>query len=189
MFVRGIAKRAEFNPVSLPLQAEEFDLQTNELIVRKRRQRTVLGGENKWVFEIGGEAQRKFRPDVDALTESTSSPTFERKDVPRAFQWRIRNLPYPLETYSVTMESTDRRIVIRTFNKKYFKRFNIPELDNLHLPLEEKALSWQHANNTLIVTYGKPPKVLQVEAEELREVQKMKAIKPTQDGDVECKQQ
>ncbi len=43
---------------------------------------------------------------------------------------------------------------------RYFKRFNVPELDLLGLPLEEEALSWVHANNTLVVSYAKPTPLL-----------------------------
>jgi protein DPCD len=39
-----------------------------------------------------------------------------RKDTRAALQWRIRNLPYPLDTYNVTAE--DKLIVVRTTNKK-----------------------------------------------------------------------
>ncbi len=35
---------------------------------------------------------------------------------------------------------------------RYFKRFSIADLDRLNLPLEEKNLSYTHANNTLIIT-------------------------------------
>lgn len=43
---------------------------------------------------------------------------------------------------------------------RFFKRFNVPELDALKLPLEEAPLSWHHANNTLVVSYAKPPAVI-----------------------------
>lgn len=41
-----------------------------------------------------------------------------RKDTVSSFQWRIRNLPYPKEVYSVSMEKDQRCCVIRTTNKK-----------------------------------------------------------------------
>ena len=37
----------------------------------------------------------------------------------------------------------------------------IPEMDVLQIPLTESSLAWTHANNTLIVTYNKPRKVLE----------------------------
>ena len=45
-------------------------------------------------------------------------PIFVRKDTKKAFQWRIRNLPYPIETYNVTADPESRTVIIRTTNKK-----------------------------------------------------------------------
>lgn len=47
-----------------------------------------------------------------------AQPVFTRTDTKSAFQWRVRNLPYPQDTYSVTVEVAERKIVIRTTNKK-----------------------------------------------------------------------
>ena len=44
---------------------------------------------------------------------------FTRKDNSKAFQWRIRNLPYTLEVYSVTVDDDKHSMIIRTSNKKY----------------------------------------------------------------------
>lgn len=33
--------------------AEEYDLYKDELLVRKLRKPTVLGGEGEWVYEVG----------------------------------------------------------------------------------------------------------------------------------------
>lgn len=77
-------------------------------------------------------------------------PICVRRDTRRAFQWRIRNLPYPLSTYSVTV-SDENEIVIRTSNKKYFKKLKIPDMDRCNLSLDASSLTFAHANNTLIV--------------------------------------
>jgi len=69
------------------------------------------------------------------MRESSTAPALVRKDTRQMFQWRIRNLPYPKEVYSVTAE--DGHLVIRTTVKKYFKKLTIPELDLLKLPLEQ----------------------------------------------------
>ncbi len=68
---------------------------------------------------------------------------------------------------------------------RYFKRIDIPEMDKLRLPLSDQALTWSHANNTLVVSYAKPLPVMQAEAQEREETNK---IRP-QEGDVDCKQQ
>lgn len=41
-----------------------------------------------------------------------------RKDTLTSFQWRIRNLPYPKEVYSVSVEKEQRCCVVQTTNKK-----------------------------------------------------------------------
>ena len=50
-------------------------------------------------------------------------------DIAGAFQWRIRNLPYPLSVYAVSVE--DEKIVLRTSNKKYFKKFALLDLTRI----------------------------------------------------------
>ena len=45
-------------------------------------------------------------------------PIFLRKDIAKEFQWRVRNLPYAPDVFSVTLEQPCRQIVVRTSNKK-----------------------------------------------------------------------
>ena len=99
----------------------------------------------------------------DTLRPSAANPVLVRVDRPHAFEWRIRNLPYPKATYSVSIDHEQRQVVVRTANKKYFKRISIEDLDRMRLPIEEKALSWTHENNTLIVQYKKPAAVNWIE--------------------------
>jgi hypothetical protein len=164
--------------------------------VRKRRGRTVLGKESPWVFEVG-IAPQQFNPETGSLGENTNNPQFLRKDSKLNFEWRVRNLPYPPETYSVTVDPADRKIVVRTANKKYYKRFGIPELDHLQRPLEDAALRWQHANHTLHITYIKPAEVVQAERDDQRELKNVKKSTamaglggaPAGDEPADCKQQ
>ena len=95
------------------------------------------------------------------LKESSQNPIFVRMDSKEVFQWRIRNLPYPPETYSVSVDHAERKLVVRTSNKKYFRRFGVPEMDLLGLPLSDAALTFAHANNTLVICYAKPRQVLE----------------------------
>ena len=143
---------------------EEYDLQTDELMLKKRRGKTVLGAQTEWIFEVG-EAPARMTIENDMLRASSSNPTLTRKDRPHAFEWRVRNLPYPKATYSVTIDTEQNQIVIRTANKKYFKRIDVEELDRARVPLEEGSLSWNHENSTLIVQYKKPAAVMQRERE------------------------
>ncbi|XP_025093452.1 protein DPCD-like [Pomacea canaliculata] len=162
--------------------AEEYDLQSKELFVRKWRKKGTLGGSGKWETEVGDETLLR-NLEVDGMMENYSNPIFVRKDTKTDFQWRIRNLPYPICNYNVTIDGEKRQVVVRTENKKYYKRFNIPDMDRLNLDLKSDQLSIAHANNTLVISYHKPQAVLEVERTLQEEFKKMKAAK---DGDVDC---
>ncbi|KAJ6669083.1 hypothetical protein lerEdw1_007892 [Lerista edwardsae] len=167
--------------------AEEYDVTTNQLLLRKWREKTSLGAYGNWQIEVGELALPALGTlDRELIKESSTNPVFMRKDTKSSFQWRIRNLPYPKDVYSVTVEKDQRCCVVHTTNKKYFKKFSIPDLDRFHLPLNSNALSFTHANNTLIITYQKPVEILAAEEELQKELKKIKAAN---DGDGECKTQ
>ncbi|XP_069836280.1 protein DPCD isoform X2 [Dendropsophus ebraccatus] len=167
--------------------AEEYDQKTHELLGRKWRQKSTLGAYGQWEIEVGEAAPPIVGTlQQDFLKENSSNPVFMRKDTKTSFQWRIRNLPYPKEVYSVTVDKKERCCIVRTTNKKYYKKFSVPDLDRCQLDLDEGALSFAHANNTLIITYQKPKEILALEEELLKE---LKAMKSVSEGDVECKTQ
>nr|CAB3265675.1 protein DPCD [Phallusia mammillata] len=168
---------------------EEYDVKTNDLLVRKWRRKSTLGASKPWEVEIG-------EPDVTAhmaaltlgsqhLMESNTNPICVRLDTRRAFQWRIRNLPYPLKTYEITVDSDEKNIVVRTTNKKYFKKINIPDMERRELKLDSEDMNIAHANNTLIIQYQKPKCILDDQVLLLAEFKKLKTGK---DGDMECNQ-
>lgn len=66
---------------------------------------------------------------------SQTNPVCIRKDTLKAYQFRVRNLPYPIETYSVEVDNEKQQIVIRTSNKKYFKRLDLTDMNRLRLKL------------------------------------------------------
>ncbi|XP_051560619.1 protein DPCD isoform X1 [Myxocyprinus asiaticus] len=164
--------------------AEEYDLKTDELVLRKWRCKTALGGQGQWTLEVGDTSPKAVTTDL--IKENSSNPLFMRKDTKTSYQWRIRNISYPIEVYSVSIEPMERCCVIRTSNKKYYKKFSIPDLDRCQLPLESTALSFTHANNTLIVSYKKPNEILTLEQELVGELKKLKG---TNEGDIDCKTQ
>ncbi|XP_037759315.1 protein DPCD isoform X2 [Chelonia mydas] len=133
--------------------AEEYDLKTNQLLARKWREKNALGSCGKWQVEVGEPTMYPGGAlESELIKESSSSPIFMRRDTQTSFQWRIRNLPYPKEVYSVSVEKDQRCCVVRTTNKKYYKKFPIPDLDRFQLPLDAAALSFTYANATLIIT-------------------------------------
>uniref|UniRef100_A0A1A7WNQ5 Protein DPCD n=2 Tax=Iconisemion striatum TaxID=60296 RepID=A0A1A7WNQ5_9TELE len=166
--------------------AEEYDVKTDELIVRKWRHKNTLGVQSSWQVEVGEPFHLTAPLDSDVIKENCSNPVFMRKDTKNSFQWRIRNLPYPRDVFSVSVEPPERCIIIKTSNKKYYKKFSIPDLDRSQLPLQSSALSFTHANNTLIISYKKPKDVLSLETELLKE---LKNLKGAAEGDADCKAQ
>eukprot|EP00800_Vazella_pourtalesii_P001979 TRINITY_DN11842_c1_g1_i1.p1 TRINITY_DN11842_c1_g1~~TRINITY_DN11842_c1_g1_i1.p1 ORF type:complete len:207 (+),score=44.93 TRINITY_DN11842_c1_g1_i1:81-701(+) len=162
--------------------AEDYDLKTGRLLVRRFRRKGALGGEGKWEFEVG------LAPSVggegsQVISESFSNPIFSRVDTSVHFQWRIRNLSYPKSNYVVSCENDE--ILVRTVNKKYFKRISIGDLERCDVSLDPNALSFDHANNTLIVSYKKPPVILALEKKVWEEISSLKA---NEDGQVDCAQ-
>lgn len=162
---------------------EEYEQNTGELVVRKRRAKSTLGAQQGWTY-LYGEPQEWPSSSASGIIESSSNPVLSRKDTRSALQWRIRNLPYPVDVYQLSCENG--KIVVRTSNKKYFKRIDVPEMELLNLPLEQHLLTWTHAHNTLIISYQKPDQLLLAEREDMADLRRMHA---QEDGDLDCKQQ
>lgn len=151
---------------------EEYDDKTDVLLVRKVRKPSKVGKEGDWVFEVGQATEVAFDPYSDVMRASMSNPIFLRKDTPEHFQWRIRNLPYPADVYSVLVDHEKQEIVVKTSNKKYYKRIQVPDLLRYDLKFQDELLSWKHQHSTLIISYRKPPKIVAGEQEALREAEK-----------------
>jgi len=152
---------------------EEFDEKTDVLLVRKVRKAATLGSkEPEWIFEVGQAPEAAFDPHADLMRASASNPIFLRKDTPEHFQWRIRNLPYPADVYSITVDHAKQEIVVRTSNKKYYKRIGVPDLTRIGLKMQDNMLTWKHQHNTLVISYTRPPEVVAQEQKALREAEK-----------------
>ena len=57
---------------------------------------------------------------------------------------------------------------MKTVNKKYYKRIDIPDLRRAGLDIDEAAIAWRYTNNTVIISYDKPQEVKAKDAEMLR---------------------
>jgi len=166
---------------------EEYDLRNYDVLVRKWQKSGTLGGKQDWEVEIGDPAvvrqAARMQQNLDfgsGIVENVNNPILVRMDRRKQFQWRVRNLPYPIDNYDVKVE--ERHVVIRTINKKYFKKLSIPDLDRFSLPYLPQSVSFAHANNTLIVSYDKPVEILKFEEGLRNEIKKMKGM---EEGDVE----
>ena len=109
----------------------------------------TLGGFSPYSIDIGEGNPRQSA--AVGLAVSSRNPVFIPRDTREAFQFRVRNIPYPREVYQVTVDSDRDQIVLRTTNKKYFKRFDIPALKRFEIPLDKSDISYYHENNALII--------------------------------------
>jgi hypothetical protein len=184
--VQDDRRKIHFNLPDGSEMVEEYDQRTGDLVVRKWRRKSTLGANSKWEFEVG-EAPYDHMMSLEAehIRASNTNPIFVRRDSSRAFEWRIRNLPYSLATYDVKVDHDKRHIVVKTTNRKYYKKYDIPDMVRSGLQLEQSSLSIAHANNTLIITYRKPHVIMEQEKLMKKELCKLKT---TKDGDVECSQ-
>jgi protein DPCD len=166
---------------------EEFDVVTDELLLRKVRKPTAVGGEGTWEVEVGTES-RQGNVDRDLIMESSSAPQLSRQDTTDEYVYRIRNLPYAKDVFAVAVEkrSDGTSIVVRTSNKKYFKVIVIPDLQRAGIALDNANLSWDLKFDALVVKYKKPMSMRMVEAQEKKERAAMPSTRPK---DEECKQQ
>ncbi|PFH36999.1 DPCD family protein [Besnoitia besnoiti] len=160
-------------------KVEEYDLRDDTILVRKFRRPNLFGTDGTWDYEIGAPREsgaitvETSNGNDMIMAPSVSSPFCVTRDTKDAFEWRIRNLPFPSETYSVQIDGETREIVIRTTNKKYFKRLRMSDVQSLGLDLKPESLSWCHQHNTLIVSYKKPPKILELEKKRAEEAKRV----------------
>ena len=149
---------------------EEYNADTNVLVRRAQRQKGKIGQDMGWMVEVGDpEPSSKDNLDIIGIKESSSAvssniflqikqvfnvyyfqPIVVRRVTKTSLEWRIRNLSYPKDVYSVTAEN-DGTITVRTSNKKYFKKLHVPDLERANLKPEQDRISFTHQYNTLII--------------------------------------
>ena len=169
---------------------EEYGIYSEE-IESRRVKKIGMTGKEQWTTEIGEEIKPRSN-DEFLIKENDNNPLFIRKDTPKEFQWRIRNLKGDADNFMVECDKDKQQIVIRTKNKKYYKRFNIPDLERLNIKLDESLMKVNFVNSTLIISYTKPKEILEAENEILEEIRRVRAeIKknPNAKYDPGCQQQ
>ena len=152
---------------------EEYGIYSEELESR-RVKKIGMTGKEVWTTEIGEEIKSRSN-DEFLIKENDNNPLFIRKDTAKEFQWRIRNLKGDADNFMVECDKDKQQIVIRTKNKKYYKRFNIPDLERLNIKLDESLMKVNFVNNTLIISYTKPKEILESEKEILEEIRRIRA--------------
>ena len=152
---------------------EEYGIYSEELESR-RVKKIGMTGKEQWTTEIGEEIKPRSN-DEFLIRENDNNPLFIRKDTQKEFQWRIRNLKGDSDNFMVECDKDKQQIVIRTKNKKYYKRFNIPDLERLNIKLDENLMKVNFMNNTLIISYTKPKEEIEAESEILGEIRRIRA--------------
>ena len=152
---------------------EEYGIYSEELESR-RVKKIGMTGKESWTTEIGEEIKPRSN-DEFLIKENDNNPLFIRKDTPKEFQWRVRNLKGDADNFMVECDKDKQQIVIKTKKKKYYKRFNIPDLERLNIKLDESLMKVNFVNSTLIISYTKPKEALEAENEILEEVRKVRA--------------
>ena len=152
---------------------EEYGIYSEE-IESRRVKKIGMTGKEQWTTEIGEEIKPRSN-DEFLIKENDNNPLFIRKDTPKEFQWRVRNLKGDADNFMVECDKDKQQIVIRTKNKKYYKRFNIPDLERLNIKLDESLMKVNFVNSTLIISYTKPKEILEAENEILEEIRKVRA--------------
>jgi hypothetical protein len=129
--------------------SEEIECILKLNLARKIKKLKTTGKE-EWIIEIG-ESNISNKSEETLLKENPNNPIFIRKDTKTDFHFRIRNMIYNKENYLVEVDKDKEHIVIKTQNKKYYKKFDIPDLKRLKLQIEPSNLKVNFSNNTLII--------------------------------------
>lgn len=151
---------------------EEYSAEDGSLLLRKWQGKNALGRSTGWVIEVGAEATLDEGFGAADLAPARSNPVFIPTDHVAAFEWRVRNLPYPIATYQLTVDDEKQELVLRTTNKKYFKRFGVPALRRHNIPLDKANIAMNHAHNCLVIRYKKPVAILEYERAHRAKIQK-----------------
>ncbi|XP_077259467.1 protein DPCD isoform X1 [Temnothorax americanus] len=166
---------------------EEYNTDTNVVVRRAWKEKNNFGTNVGWTVEVGDPELKQSNIEIYGIEESSNAfvvflqPFITRRITKTSLEWRIRNLPYPESVYSITAEQ-DGTMTVRTSNKKYFKKLKIPDLERIGLKPEQQRISFWHRYNTLIITYKKPPQLLDVEKKVLNTVLQLN----TESKDVQC---
>ncbi|XP_050449225.1 protein DPCD-like [Cataglyphis hispanica] len=153
---------------------EEYNMDTNVVVRRIWKKKNSFGTDQGWIVEIGDPEPKENNIEKEGIQESSNTPFVTQRITKTSLEWRIRNLPYPSNVYSITAEK-DNTITVRTSNKKYFKKLRALDLERIGLKPEQERISFKHQYNTLIIMYKKPPELFDVEKKILSKILQIKA--------------
>jgi hypothetical protein len=152
---------------------EGWDIASDALQYRRSRRPRTVGGFTEWDTECG-EFHRPVSQSSSSDTiapSSTLNPQFVASETKSHLVFRVRNLvQHSSSDFSVFVDSDKDEIVIRTSTKKFYKRFPVPQLRRLKVPLDDELLSFSFEGSsqlgTLVIQYKKPRRVLDADTKE-----------------------
>lgn len=181
--VENNLKKVHYDLASGQELVEEYNTDTNVLTRRAWKRKTELRNDDQWNIEIGDPEPVYNKEESILIKENSTQPFVSRRYTRNNMEWRIRNLSYPIETYSVTVDPDDKCLVVRTSNRKYFKKLFIPDLERIGLRPEQQNVSFTHKFNTLIINYKKPIEFVEFEKQLWSELKSLKS----KDQPMDCK--
>ncbi|EAT37224.1 AAEL010760-PA [Aedes aegypti] len=176
--IQGTVRKVHYSFPDGTEMAEEYSTETGCVLRRAWKLRSDLLRKDDWEIELGEPIPKALKNDHDgfALQEAATEPFLSKRVTRNCIEWRIRNLPYPLSTYTITCEGDARTITVRTSNKKYFKKIAVPEFQRCGFAPKVEDLMVKHQYNTLIIAYKKPAILVEMEKAVLAELQNVETV-------------
>uniref|UniRef100_A0A182NQ94 Protein DPCD n=1 Tax=Anopheles dirus TaxID=7168 RepID=A0A182NQ94_9DIPT len=156
--------------------AEEYSTTTGVVLRRAWKNKSALMQKEEWLVELGEPLPVGLTENEIMMRESSSEPTLFKRLTRNSIEWRIRNLPYPISNYAVMCDEQEKTITVRTTNKKYFKKIQVPEFVRCNIGPKQEDISVVHKNSTLIITYKKPVILLEMEKAVLMALQDVETV-------------
>ncbi|XP_055536010.1 protein DPCD [Wyeomyia smithii] len=175
--IQGKIRKVHYNFPDGSEMMEEYSIETGIILRRAWKLRSDVFRKDDWQVELGDPIPKSLtKADSMMLCEASTEPVLSKRVTRIALEWRIRNLPYPLSTYTITCDGDARSITVRTANKKYFKKIIVPEFQRCNFPPKQEDLTVRHQNQTLIISYKKPAILIEMEKAVLTELQNVETI-------------
>eukprot|EP00520_Triparma_pacifica_P013793 CAMPEP_0118644834 /NCGR_PEP_ID=MMETSP0785-20121206/7163_1 /TAXON_ID=91992 /ORGANISM="Bolidomonas pacifica, Strain CCMP 1866" /LENGTH=198 /DNA_ID=CAMNT_0006536645 /DNA_START=125 /DNA_END=717 /DNA_ORIENTATION=- len=161
---------------------EEWGSDVN-LLSRRWRERGMMGKEGEWEWEIGTPAVKNDGNgngggSGGVIKASDVNPVWIGKDSTAQFVYCLTKCPWKVENYTVTYDEDKDEFVLRTKNRKFYKRWRVPGLVRLGIKGEGLEVQVEHkgdGEDVLLIKIEKPERVR--EEERRRRDERMTAAK------------
>jgi hypothetical protein len=148
-----------FAPYGQVEMIEEYRLDGKSLQLqhRKWRRNDKLKGPTPWMIEFGTSPIPPAPNGAkNTVSESASNPAWVALDQGLYWLFKVDNISFPIDTYSVQVDDEKQQLVLKTTNKKYFKRWSIGPLLRSSTPLDISSVSMVHEGGCLFIRVSIP---------------------------------